>query len=109
MIKRTFYPIALVLAIAALVTHSIARNCLLQSMHRKAERITRAVSQHTPYVPDPAAARFNRAWNILTEVGVALTAASVICMIIALIRHEPGSYLILGLILAFAVALPMLL
>lgn len=109
MIKRTFFPIALVLAIAALVTHLIARDCLMQSMHRKAERISQAMKQHTPYVPDPAAARFNRAWDVLTEVGVALTGASVICMLIALIRHEPGPYLILGLILAFAIALPMLL
>ena len=107
--KRNFFLAAFWLAIAAFITHCVARGFLEEAMHRKAERISDAVKMHAPYVADPLAVRASHLWNSLTVTGVVLTVLSVICMGIAAARHEPGWYLILMLILVFDIGTPMLL
>src|ERR1051326_8392239 len=107
--KRAFFIGALAFAVAALFTHTIARKFLQESMHMKAARLTEAAKQHTPYVADPAAARASHVWNVLTTTGVVFAVVSAVCMAVAVIRHEPGWYLILILLLVFDIGLPMLL
>jgi hypothetical protein len=109
MSKRTFFLGALLLAIAALITHSVARGLLVEYMHRKAEGISQAVKQHTTYVSDPRVLQLSRGWNVLTTIGIVLTVLSVVCTVTALVRREPGWYLILTLLLFFDLAAPMLL
>jgi hypothetical protein len=107
--KRAFFLGAVVLAVTAFITHCVARGFLEEAMHRKAARISQAVKQQTPYVADPLATQASQVWNVLTATGVALTVLSVICMATAVIRHEPGWYLILLLLLIFDIGIPMLL
>ena len=107
--KRAFFLGALGLAIAAFITHCVARGFLKEAMYRKAASISQAVKQHTPYVADPLAVRTSQRWNVLTGTGVVLTVLSVIFMATAAIRHEPGWYLILLLLLVFDIVMPMLL
>ena len=97
------------LAIAAFITHCVARSFLEEAMHRKAVRISQAAKQQTPYIADPLATQASHMWNVLTATGVVLTVLSVICMATAVIRHEPGWYLILLLLLVFDIGIPMLL
>jgi hypothetical protein len=107
--KRTFFWGALMLAIAAFITHCVARGFLEESMQRKAARISQAVKQQMPYVADPLATQASQVWNVLTATGVVLTVLAVICMTLAVIRQEPGWYLILLLLLVFDIGMPMLL
>lgn len=107
--KRAFFLAALGLAIAAFVAHCVARGFLDEAMHRKAARISQAVNEHAAYVADPLAVQASHTWNVLTATGVVLTVLSVICMATAAIRHEPGWYLILLLLLVFDIGIPMLL
>jgi len=100
---------ALLFAIAALITHCVARSLLAESMHQKAERISQAAKQHTPYVADPLAVQASHAWNLLTVTGVMLTVSSVGCMVTARIRRERGWYLILLLVMVFDIGMPMIL
>ncbi len=97
------------LALIALITHSVARGFLEDAMHRKAARIEQAQKQQIAYMPDLQAARSSRSYIVLTIVGVVLTVLSVTCMVTALVRHERGWYLILILLLFFDIAAPMLL
>jgi uncharacterized membrane protein YhaH (DUF805 family) len=107
--KRAFYWGALWLVIAALIMHGVARRFLEESMHRKAARISEASKQHTPYVADPLATQVGHAYNALTTIGIVFTGLSVVCMVTASIRREPGWYLILLLLIAFATEAAMLL
>lgn len=107
--KRAFFLVAFGLAIAAFITHCVARGFLEEAMHRKAARISQAVKEHSTYVADPLAAQASHMWNLLTGTGVTLTVLSVICMATAAIRHETGWYLILLLLLVFDIGMPMLL
>lgn len=107
--KRAFFFGALLLAITALITHGVARGFLQESMHRKAARISEASAQHTPYVADPVATQAGHAYNVLTTMGIVLTALSVVSMATALIRRERGWYLILGMLQMFAIIAAMLL
>ena len=107
--KRAFFLGAVLLALIALITHSVARGLLEDAMHRKAAGIAQAQKQQTAYTPDAQALQSSRRYNILTAVGVVLTALSVVCMVTAIVRHEKGWYLILILLLFFDVAAPMLL
>jgi len=107
--KRAFFFGALAFVIAALVTHAVARSFLEEYMHRKAARISEASAQHTPYVADSLATQTGHAYHVLTIIGVVLTALSVICMVTALVRREPGWYLILAMLQVFAVVAAMLL
>ena len=107
--KRTFFVAAALLAFIALITHSVARGFLEDAMHRKAAGIAAAQSQRTVYRPDTQALQSSRAYHALTIVGVVLTALSMVCMVAALMRREPGWYLILILLLLFDIAVPMLL
>jgi hypothetical protein len=107
--KGAFFFAALLLVIAALAAHAVARSFLEVYMHRKAARISEASKQHTPYVDDPLAAQAGYAYNVVTATGIVLTVLSVVCMAIASIRREPGWYLILLLLLVFAIGAPMLL
>jgi len=107
--KGAFFWGALWLVIAALITHAVARRYLEEAMHRKAARISQAAIQQRPYVADPLAVQASRTWSVLTTAGIALTALSFVCMITALVRREPGWYLILLLLLVFAIGAPMLL
>src|SRR5215469_9248998 len=107
--QHAFFSGAILLVIAALFTHSVARGFLEEAIHRRAARVTEVSKQHTAYVPDPLATQASHKWNVLTGIGIALTALSVICMVTALARHEPGWYLILLLLLFSACVLPMLL
>ena len=97
------------MAIAAFIMHCVARGFLEDAMHRKAARISQAARQQTPYAADPLGVQATHAWNVLTVTGVVLTVLSVACMAIAVIRHEPGWYLILLLLLVFDIGMPMLL
>ena len=107
--KRTFFIGAILLALIALITHSVARSFLEDAMHRKAAAIAAAQSQRTVYNPDIQAVQSSRVYNTLTTVGVVLTSLSVVCMVTALLRREPGWYLILILLLFCDIAVPMLL
>ena len=81
----------------------------MNSMHRKAARIEQAQKQQAAYTPDSQALQSSRNYNILTVVGVVLTALSLMCMVTALVRREKGWYLILTLLLFFDIMAPMLL
>jgi multisubunit Na+/H+ antiporter MnhG subunit len=107
--KRSFFLAAVLLALIALITHSVARHFLEDSMHRKAARIAQAQRQQAAYTPDLQALQSSRRYDILTTVGVVFTALSVVCMVTAMVRHEKGWYLILILLLFFDVVAPMLL
>jgi predicted lipid-binding transport protein (Tim44 family) len=107
--KRAFFMGAVLLALIALITHIAARSFLEDAMHRHAARIAQALKQQTAYTPDSQALQSSRRYNILTTVGVVLTALSAVCMVTARVRHEKGWYLILILILFFDVVAPMLL
>lgn len=107
--KRAFFLAAFLLALIALFTHSAARGFLMDAMHRKAARLDQAAKQQTAYTPDPQALQSSRSYNILTVVGVVLTALSLMCMVTALVRHEKGWYLILILLLFFNIMAPMIL
>lgn len=107
--KRVFFKGAMLLAVFALVSDSVSRGFLEDYMHRKGAGIEQAQKQHIAYVPDPQVLRSARTYNVLTAIGVGLTALSFIFMITALIRREPGWYLILSLLLACDVGAVMLL
>jgi uncharacterized membrane protein YhaH (DUF805 family) len=107
--KRAFFLGALWLAIAAFITHCVARGFLDEAMHRNAARISQAVKQQAPYVADPLAVQASHMWNVLTGTGILLTVLSVISLATAAFRHEPGWYLILLLLLVFDIGIPMLL
>ena len=107
--KRAFFFGALALVIAAFVTHAIARGFLEEYVHRKAARISEASAQHTPNVVDPLATRAGHAYDVLTVIGVVLTVLSIVCMVTALVRREPGWYLILAMLQVFAIVAAMLL
>ena len=107
--KRAFFLSASGLAIAAFITHGAARSFLDEAMHLKTAGLSRAAREHTTYVADPLATRASHLWNVLTVTGVVLTVLSVVCMATAAVRHEPGWYLILLLLLVFDIGLPLLL
>ena len=97
------------LAVIALITHSVARGFLDDAMHRKAARIEQAQKQQIAYTPDLQAVQSSRSYSVFTIVGVVLTVLSLVCMVTALVRHERGWYLILILLLFFDIMAPMLL
>lgn len=107
--KHIFFPVAQLLVVAALLTHSVARVFLEEAMHRKGARISEAVQKHTQYVADPLAAQASHVWKVLTAIGVAVTVMSVACAVAARLRQERGWYLFWALLLVFAVAAPLLL
>jgi len=107
--KRAFFLRAVLLALIAFTTHCVARGFLENYMHRQAARIEQAQKQQAAYTPDSKALQSSRSYNILTTVGVVLTASSLVCMVTALVRHEKGWYLILILLLFFDLVMPMLL
>lgn len=107
--KRAFYTGAIFLVIAALFTHAVARSFLEEATHRKTVRVSEASKQRAPYVADPLAVQASHKYNLLTTVGIVLTAISVLCIVTALIRREPGWYFIWLLLLVFAVVVPMIL
>ena len=109
--NRAFLLGAVLLALIAAFTHSAARSFLMEAMHRKAARVEQEQKQQTVYPPDPQALQSSRSYNILTTVGVVLTALSLMCMVTALVRHEKGWCLIVILILLlfFDLEAPMLL
>jgi heme exporter protein D len=87
--KHTFFLGAVLLALIALITHSVARGFLEDAMHRKAARIAQAQKQQTDYTPDSRALQSSRRYNILTIVGVVLTASSAVSMV-----AEPGAVVV---------------
>ncbi len=99
--KRVFFKGAMLLAVVALVSHSVSRGFLEDYMHRTGDGIEQAQKQHIAYLPDPQVLRSARTYDVLTAIGVGLTALSFVFMITALIRREPGWYLILSLLLLF--------
>ena len=107
--KRAFFWGALWLVIAALMTHAVARSFLEEYMHRKAARLSEMSAHHTPYVADPLATQAGRAYDVLTIIGIVLTVLSAVCMVTALVRREPGWYLILAMLQLFAIVAAMLL
>ena len=107
--KRAFYLGALLLAIVALITQSIARSFLEESMHRNAERASQAMKQQVPYARDPVAVQLSHTYDVLTLIGIALTGLSVVCMVTSLVRREPGWNLILAMLQVFAIVAAMLL
>jgi hypothetical protein len=107
--KCAFYLGAVLLALIALITHTVARGFLKNAAHHKAARIMQAQRQNTAYQPDPQGLQSSMHYKTLTIVGVVLTALSVGCMITAMRRQEKGWYLILILLLFFDVLAPMLL
>jgi hypothetical protein len=107
--KRIFYFGAVALALAAFITHGVARTYLDDYMHRAAARFAEVQKLHLDYTPDPQAVQSGKIFNALTGAGIALTALSAMLMIIARFRHERGWYLILLLLLFFDVVAVMLL
>ena len=106
--KQAFYLGALLLVIAALITHFVARGFLEDAIHMKAARISQALKQQTSYLGDPSATQASHAWKALTTTGGVFTALSLVCMLIGLMRHEPGQYIMLLILLTVAVGMPML-
>jgi len=104
-----FFLGAMVLAITAFITHCVARGFLEEGVRRKAARMSEAAKQRSTYVADPIAVQASHAWNVLTVTGVVLTVLSVVCMVTAALRREPGWYLTLLLVLVFDILMPMLL
>lgn len=107
--KRAFFWGAFWLVIAALITHAIARSFLEEYMHRKAARLSEASAQHRPYVADPLATQASHAYGVLTTTGIVLTVLSAVCMVTALVRREPGWYLVLVMLQVFAIGAALLL
>lgn len=107
--RRTFFIWAVLLALIALFTHSAARGFLEDSMHRGAARLRQVQEQHITYAPDPQAVQSGRIYNILTIFGLAFTATSLVCMVVASVRRESGWYLLLMLLLFADIIVPMLL
>lgn len=107
--KPAFFLCALVLAISALVIHFKARGFLAEASHRKAARISESSQQHKPYVADPLASQASHDRKTLTTIGIVLTALSIVCMLMASLRREPGWYLFLLMLVIFAIMTPMLL
>ena len=106
---RAFFLGAVLLAMIALLTHSVARGFLVDATRRKAARLEQAQKQQIAYAPDPQALQSSRNYHLLTTVGVALTALALVCMVVAWMRREPGWYLLLILLLFFDIMAAMLL
>ena len=104
-----FFAVACALAIIALLVHSVSREFMMQSMHRKAARIAQASSRQEPYTPDPEVHRLSMRADVLMYTGFALTLSAFGCMIVAMVRREHGWYLILCLLLMADIVAPMLL
>ena len=109
MVKNTFFLGALMLALIALITHSVARGFLEDALHRQAARIAQVQKQQIAYTPDLQAFQSSRTYNFLTVVGVVLTVMSMLCMVTAWVRHEKGWYLLLIFLLFLNFMVPMLL
>ena len=109
MTKSTFIAAAFLLVLASLLTHCIARGFLEESMHRRAARIRQVAGSHTTYVADPLATQAAHTYKLLTTIGIVFTAMSVVCMVTARIRREPGWYLLLLLLLTISITDPTLL
>lgn len=107
--KNPLFQMAVILALIAMITHSIARGFLKDAMHHKAALMRQALKQQTAYAPDAQAFQSDRSYNVLTIVGVVLTVLSLVCMVTALARREHGWYLILILLLFGDLIAPMLL
>jgi hypothetical protein len=101
--QRAFFLGAFALAFIALFTHAVARGFLTDVSHRKAARLAQAQKQQIAYIPDEQVVQSRKSYEVLTVVGIGLTALSVLCTVTALIRREPGWYLILTLLLFFNV------
>ena len=107
--KRVFFVWAVLLALIALFINGAARGFLEDSMHRGAVRARQVREQHIAYSLDPQAIQSGRIYNILTIFGLVFTAVSLVCMIAASVRREPGWYLLLMLLLSADILAPMLL
>lgn len=107
--KQTFFLVAVLLAFIGLIAHSVARRSTAEAMQRKTVRMVVARQQHIAYTPDPRSLQLSSRGRVLTSAGLVSTLLSVICMITALVRREPGWYLFLALLLFFDLAAPMLL
>jgi hypothetical protein len=97
------------LALIALITHSVARGFLEDAMHREGARIHQIFMQHITQPPDSQELQSSRMYNVLTIVGVVLTVLSVVCAVTASVRREQGWYLILMLVWLGDIVAPMLL
>jgi hypothetical protein len=90
--RRTFFLASILLAVIALTVHAVARDQLVQGSIRKAKRIEGTAMQGTSYTPDPEAIRLSRCGTVLNKIGLAFTFPALACVVVALIRREPGWY-----------------
>ncbi len=109
MSKRTFFLASVLLALVAFAMHGVGRERLVASSHLKAKRIETSVTQHTNYTPDQEAVRLSASGRTLNKVGLLFTFSSLACVIVALIRREPGWYSIPMMMLLADVTVQMLL
>ncbi len=109
MSKQAFFPAAVVLAVVALVAHSVASRLTYEAMYRKAALVAVARQQHITYAPDDRQLGLNSRERVFRTVGLAASLLAVVCMVTAMRRREPGWYLFLALLVCFALAAPLLL
>lgn len=106
---RTFFPIAILLGVVAVVLHMAGYNHTARAVSRRALGIQQAYLQHAKYVPDAEAVRLRQAARVLNAVGLVFTFSCVAALVGAAIRHEPGWYSIPILLLFFDVVAMLLL
>jgi hypothetical protein len=106
---RTFFLVSVILALVALVIHSVAHDKLDAGSKLKAKQLEVAVKQQTHYTPDPEASRLFSTGRALNHVGMAFTISAAICVFVAIVRREPGWYSVPFLLLVFDLGVQMLL
>jgi hypothetical protein len=107
--KFSFYPIAVLLGIAALFIGIEAQDYQTQSERYKAYGIEAAVKQHIKYGGDAEAVRLAHIGNDLAIAGLVLTLFGVGFMVTSKVRHDKGWYLTLVILFITDVLVLMLL
>jgi len=107
--KRIFFPATILLVIIALVLHFTARAQILEGQHLKSKSIEAAMEKQTQVVDDPTAKSLSNNGRIFNNVGLVFALCSLICLVLALLRREPGWYSIPILLLLSDLTVQMLL
>jgi hypothetical protein len=107
--KPTFFRILILLGVVALGLHLTARDEIMNNMNHKAEAISTAVSHHVKYEPDAESIRLSQSLDTLNNIGLVFTFLCLNCIVVALVRREPGFYSIPVLLLFFDIMTQILL
>jgi hypothetical protein len=107
--KSALFPASILLVILALGFHGVAHERIDEGERLKAKSLELAMKQHTRVQADPVAQRLFNSARVLNTTGEIFTVCSLICLVAARIRREPGWYLFAILLLSFDIDLLMLL